>query len=106
MSKKKQLTVRELLIKFDKATRQDRTTEKGTMPVHVPYTKYKGHDFLSLVVAYYDLESRKDAISRIDKAVADKKIFRARVKGGYALFLEQQETRRKAEAKSVLSEIL
>jgi hypothetical protein len=103
---KKKLSIRELLVKFDKATRQDRETDKGVLPVHVPYTKYKGHDFLSLVSAYYGLESRKDAISRIDKAVASKEIFRARVKGGYALFLEPTETRQRSKAKDVLAEIL
>ena len=103
---KKQLSVRELLIKFANKTEQDRTTEKGILPVHVPYTKYKGHDFLSLLVAYYGLKDRRQAISKIDDAVARKQIFRARVKGGYALFLEEQKARRKAEAKNILAEIL
>lgn len=106
MSKKK-LSVRELLIKFEKATREARTTEKGVMPIHVPYTKFKGHDFLALVAAYYGLNSRKDAIAKIDGEVAKRKIFRARVKGGYALFLEEQaQQARKAEAKDILAEIL
>jgi hypothetical protein len=84
--------IRKVLEKFYKVTEEEREGK----PVHVPITKWNGLNFLEILSKLYGI-SKEDSLKLVDKAVSESIIGRARVKKGYALFLEARKGKKKSE---------
>jgi len=94
-------SIRELLVKFTKATTEVRSTSNGEYPVHSVFTRYNGVNFIDLVAAVYQTD-KQGAI----KLIRSSDIEQIPVKGGYILALERREKKEKSSNKGAISDIL
>jgi len=93
---KTKLTIKELFKKFSEKTESVR----GGRPVHIPYTRIHGKNFLDIVSMYYGI-SRDDAKARVNKEL----IVRPS-KGGVLVFAEALTTAKEKKPEVSVEEIL
>jgi len=90
------LSVKDLFKRFQEKTEGIRQGK----PVHIPYTRIQGKNFLDIVSLYYAI-SRDEAKSRINKELVVRPS-----KGGVLVFSEPLKTVKEKKAEPSIEEIL
>jgi len=96
MAKTTKLSVKDLFKRFSEKTE----TIRDGRPVHIPYTRIQGKNFLDIVCLYYAI-SRDEAKSRINKELVVRPS-----KGGVLVFAESLKKTTEKRAEPSVEEIL
>jgi len=96
MAKTTKLSVKDLFKRFSEKTESIRDGR----PVHIPYTRISGKNFLDVVTLYYGI-SRDDAKEKINKELVVRPS-----KGGVLVFSEPLKTTKEKKAEPSVEEIL